>query len=228
VRLVTGYPDDAGLAGARLWVARPELEGPVASYLDRHGRPITYRYVPGRWPLSAYQTVFAREPGSAEMPSAGRPFTRPLVTELVTRGIGIAPIVLHCGVSSLEPHEAPLPERFRVPASTARLVTHTRASGGRVIVVGTTAARAIESVASERGTVDAGAGWTDLVLGPDRPVRVVDGLVTGWHAPDASHLALLEAVVGSEVVQAAYDVALADGYLWHEFGDSALLIRASK
>ena len=222
--LESSYPVPGAL-GPRLWTARVALEGPVEAYLSLHGRPISYRYVPGRWPLRDYQTVFARPPGSAEMPSAGRPFTRPLVTSLVSRGVSLAPIVLHTGVSSPEAHEPPLPERFAVPEATARLVNATRSAGGRIIAVGTTATRALETVAGPDGIVRAGSGWTDLVLGPDRPVRAVDGIITGWHAPEASHLDLLDAVAGAHVVDVAYTEALDNRYLWHEFGDSALLLR---
>lgn len=208
----------------RLWRAEVGVEGGVLGYLARHGRPVTYSYVKGRWPLDAYQTVFAREPGSAEMPSAGRPFTADLVTGLVSAGIAVAPITLHTGVSSLEEGEPPLRERYRVPKPTARLVNLTRASGGRIVAVGTTVTRALETVAHVDGWVGSRSGWTDLVLGPDRPARVVDGLITGWHAPGASHLRLLEAVAGPDLVAAAYQEALRRRYLWHEFGDSCLLL----
>ena len=208
----------------RLWRAELAVEGGVEAYLVRHGRPITYSYVRGHWPMSAYQTVFAHDPGSAEMPSAGRPFTASLVTELITAGIGVAPITLHTGVSSLEEGEPPLAERYRVPAATARLVNLTKASGGRIVAVGTTVTRALETVAHVDGWVASGSGWTDLVLGPRRPARVVDGLITGWHAPGASHLLLLEAVAGPALVAGAYREALDEGYLWHEFGDSCLLL----
>jgi S-adenosylmethionine:tRNA ribosyltransferase-isomerase len=180
--------------------------------------------VEGDWPLSDYQTVFGRDPGSAEMPSAGRPFTDSMVTDLVTAGVAVAAVTLHTGVSSLEPGEPPLPEPYRVPVATARLVEHTRRYGGRVVAVGTTVTRALETVAEPDGTVRAGEGWTGLVLGPDRPARVVTGLVTGWHEPGASHLSLLEAVAGHDVVASAYVEARAAGYLWHELGDSALLL----
>lgn len=210
--------------GVRLWQARFHLDGPWEDELHLHGRPIAYGYLDGRWPLSSYQSVFAREPGSAEMASAGRPFTGALVTDLVTRGISIAPIVLHTGVSSQEAGEPPPAERFEVPAATAALVNHTRRAGGRVVAVGTTVTRALETVAAPDGTVRTGHGWTDLVLGRQRPARVVDGLVTGWHAPEASHLELLEAVVGTALVRRAYDAALAGQELWHEFGDSCLLL----
>jgi S-adenosylmethionine:tRNA ribosyltransferase-isomerase len=210
--------------GRRLWRALPAVGGAVTAYLSRHGRPITYGYLRERHPLRDYQTVFATEPGSAEMPSAGRPFSARLVTELVTRGVVLAPITLHTGVSSLEAHEPPQPERFRVPAPTARLVNQTRAAGGRVVAVGTTVTRALESAVTAGGAVEPREGWTDLVLGPDRPAKVVNGLITGWHEPGASHLLLLRAVAGETLVHRAYRAAADHGYLYHEFGDTCLLL----
>lgn len=208
----------------RLWIAKPPVAD-VFGYLQRHGRPITYGYVGKRWPLASYQTVFAREPGSAEMPSAARPFSFELVSRLAAQGVLIAPIVLHCGVSSPESHEPPMAERYDVPAHTARLVNWVKSNGGRVIAVGTTAVRAIESATTADGTVAPSHGWTELVLSPERPPQVVDGLITGWHAPEASHLLLLESVTGATQVQRAYDTAIEHHYLWHEFGDSCLLLR---
>jgi S-adenosylmethionine:tRNA ribosyltransferase-isomerase len=219
----SSYPKP-GRNGGRLWTARVVVEGDVVLYLARHGRPIRYSYVPRPWPLRYYQTVFARHAGSAEMPSAARPFSTELVTDLVAAGIAIAPITLHAGVSSAEAGEPPVPEPFHVPPATARLVNFTRATGGRVIAVGTTVTRGLESAATADGVVRPAAGWTDLVLGPDRPCRVVDGLITGWHDAGASHLLLLEAVAGPDLVAMAYREAVEHGYLWHEFGDSALLL----
>jgi S-adenosylmethionine:tRNA ribosyltransferase-isomerase len=210
----------------RLWRAEVAGTADVPALLARHGRPIGYGYLRGRWPIEDYQPVFAREPGSAEMASAGRPFTDRLVTDLVTSGVAVAPVTLHTGVSSLEAGESPQAEPYRVPAATARLVNATRQAGGRIVAVGTTVTRALESAARPDGTVLASAGWTELLLGPDRPARVVTGLITGWHAPDASHLLLLEAVAGPDLVRQAYDAALAAGYRWHEFGDSCLLLPA--
>jgi len=224
MQIVASHPDPSLGRGSRLWLSQIEVSGSVETWLTRHGRPITYGYLRGRWPLADYQTVFAREAASAEMPSAARPFTRRLVTEMVTRGINFAPIVLHCGVSSLEAGEPPQAERFRVPPATAWLVNATRKAGGRVVAVGTTVTRAIETVANSVGGVSSGQGWTNLVLGRERPARAVDALITGWHPPGASHLLLLEAVAGAELVQDAYDAAVTSGYLWHEFGDSCLLL----
>jgi S-adenosylmethionine:tRNA ribosyltransferase-isomerase len=210
--------------GTRLWLARVDADGPLPAHLERHGRPIRYGYVPRPWPLADYQTAYALEPGSAEMPSAGRPFTAELVTRLIAGGVGIVPVTLHAGVSSPEGHEPPYPEQFDVPAATARAVNEARAAGGRIVAVGTTVVRALETAASADGTVAAERGWTRLVIGPDRGVRVVDGIVTGWHEPEASHLQMLDAVAGPELLRRSYDAALAHGYLWHEFGDSHLIL----
>jgi S-adenosylmethionine:tRNA ribosyltransferase-isomerase len=213
-------------ATARLWRAR--LSAAVLPYLIRHGEPIRYSYAARRWPLAAYQTVFGRLPGSAEMPSAARPFTPPVVTDLAARGVLVAPVTLHCGVSSLEAGEDPYPEQFDVPPATARMVNLTRRSGGRVIAVGTTVVRALETAArsSPAGVADvaAAAGWTSHVVSPATGPRVVNGLLTGLHEPRSSHLRMLAAFHGEELLRACYDAALSRGYLWHEFGDVHLLL----
>ncbi len=210
-------------AGNRLWVAQVADPAALGRTLHRRGRPIAYGYLGHRLPLSAYQTIFARDPGSAEMPSAGRPFTHEVVVDLVTRGVRIAPITLHTGVSSQETGEPPQAERFHVPRATADLVNASRAAGHRVVAVGTTVTRALESAVDAGRAVPAG-GWTDLVLGPEHRPAVVTGLVTGLHDPQASHLHLVEAVAGPALAQQAYDGAVAGGYLWHEFGDSCLFL----
>ena len=210
--------------GERLWIASVRVREPVDEYLLRYGHPIRYGYVPDEHPLPAYQTAYALVPGSAEMPSAGRPFTPRLVTALVARGIQVAPVTLHAGVSSPERSEAPVAERFEVPEPTARLVTATRGWGGRVIAVGTTVVRALETAAGPDGSVAAARGWTSEVITPRRGLRAVDGLVTGWHEPEASHLHLLEASLGPELLARSYDAALEHGYLWHEFGDAQLVL----
>ncbi|GAA2044530.1 S-adenosylmethionine:tRNA ribosyltransferase-isomerase [Catenulispora yoronensis] len=208
----------------RLWVARLDLGASVADYLTRHGRAIRYDYVDRDWPIAAYQTVFAAIPGSAEMPSAARPFSADLVARLVAKGVHIAPITLHTGVASPEAHEKPYAEWYSVPEATADLVNLVRSRGGRVIAVGTTAVRALESAADEEGTVHASQGWTDLIITPDRGVRAVDGLITGFHEPEASHLLMLTAITGPALIRASYDAALANRYLWHEFGDVNLIL----
>ena len=211
-----------GQATGRLWRAR--LSVAVVPYLLRHGIPIRYSYVRRDWPLRFYQTVFAREPGSAEMPSASRPFTPAVVTDLVTRGVLIAPLTLHAGVSSLEADEDPYPEPYDVPPATARLVNHVRARGGRVIAAGTTVVRALETAALRTGAVEPSAGWTSHVVTPETGVSVVDGLLTGLHEPRSSHLRMLAAFAGPELLGRCYEAAIASGYLWHEFGDVHLLL----
>ena len=210
-----------GKVTGRLWRAR--LSVAVVPYLLHYGVPIRYSYVSRDWPRSAYQTVFSRKPGSAEMPSASRPFTPDVVTDLVARGVLIAPLTLHAGVSSLEADEDPYPEPYDVPPATARLVNHVRAHGGRVIAAGTTVARALET-AFDSGLVAPSAGWTSHVVTPQTGVRAVDGLLTGLHEPRSSHLRMLAAFAGPELLIRCYEAAITAGYLWHEFGDVHLLL----
>jgi S-adenosylmethionine:tRNA ribosyltransferase-isomerase len=220
--LVGGFPEPRH--ASRLWRARTDPVVTTTTFLAAHGQPVRYGYLHGTFPLADYQNVYATEPGSAEMASAGRPFTAALLVRLMTRGIPVVPVTLHTGVSSPESHEPPYPERFSVPEVTARLVTSTRQAGRRVVAVGTTVTRALETATDDDGVTRAAGGWTDLVLGPDRPARAVTGLITGLHAPEASHLLLLEAVAGPELVDAAYRRAVDEHYLWHEFGDSMLFL----
>jgi S-adenosylmethionine:tRNA-ribosyltransferase-isomerase (queuine synthetase) len=210
----------------RLWQAR--LSTAVVPYLLRHGVPIRYSYVRQDWPLAAYQTVFATRPGSAEMPSASRPFTPEVVTRLVAEGITFAPLTLDTGVSSLEGDEEPYPEPFDVPPATARLVNLTRRTGGRVIAAGTTVVRALETAARAEpagdGLVAAAAGWTSHVVTPEVPLLAVDGLLTGLHEPRSSHLRMLAAFAQPDLLRRCYQAAVAERYLWHEFGDVHLLL----
>ncbi|WP_420644713.1 S-adenosylmethionine:tRNA ribosyltransferase-isomerase [Candidatus Leptofilum sp.] len=208
----------------RLWLATLRLPLPLTSYLAAHGSPIRYSYVPDAWSLDYYQTVFATELGSAEMPSAGRAFTPELMTKLVARGIQFAPLLLHTGVASLEDHEAPYEEYYRVSPETAVLVNQARQHGRRVIAVGTTVIRALETVTDEASVTHAGAGWTDLFITPQRGMRAVDGLLTGLHEPRATHLAMLAALANPRHLSLAYEQALQHRYLWHEFGDLHLLL----
>lgn len=232
---------------ARLWIATLSLPEPLDEYLARHGFPIRYGYVRKAWPASYYQTVYATETGSAEMPSAGRAFTPELITRLVARGVQVAPLLLHTGVASLEEHEPPYEEFYRVPPETARLVNAAHASSKRVIAVGTTVVRALETVTDPGGVTHAGDGWTRLVISTRHCLHSVDGLLTGLHEPRATHLAMLGAVAGQEEVceecrravpaaksrlalagfrhlRNAYTEALREGYLWHEFGDLHLIL----
>lgn len=219
VTLLAPYRDSK-----RLWIARLDGVADLRAYLNRYGRPITYSYIDRPFPLDAYQTVFADEPGSAEMPSAGRALTRDLLVCLRRRGVRLAKLVLHAGVASLESHERPHEEAYEVPVRTAEEVRRAKERGGRVIAVGTTVVRALESSVDRSGRAIASRGWTDLVIAPDRELRVVDGLLTGFHEPKATHLAMLEALAGRAHVRQAYAAALEEKYLWHEFGDLHLIV----
>jgi len=208
----------------RLWMATLDLGMRTLSWLAAHGRPIRYGYVERPWPIEMYQNVYATTPGSAEMPSAGRPFTPQAITALVAKGVGITPLVLHTGVASLEADELPYPERMIVPAATAERVNAAHDGGHRVIAVGTTVVRALETAGADDGRVGAYEGWTDRVISPDEGVHVVDGMITGWHEPASSHLMMLEAIAGGELLAASYEAAVAQGFRWHEFGDMHLIL----
>jgi S-adenosylmethionine:tRNA ribosyltransferase-isomerase len=235
------YPSgSARSGGTRLWISTLDLPEPLDEYLERHGSPIRYGYVRESWPASYYQTVYTTEKGSAEMPSAGRAFTPESITRLVARGIQIAPLILHTGVASLEEDEPPYEEFYRIPPETARLVNAAHAAGRRVVAVGTTVVRALETVTDPEGVTHPGEGWTGLVVTPERGIRAVDAMLTGLHEPRSTHLAMLEALAerepatrvpdrpptlaGREHLEVAYAEALREGYLWHEFGDLHLIL----
>jgi S-adenosylmethionine:tRNA ribosyltransferase-isomerase len=222
--LLSAYSPGPGGVGVRLWISRLETPERLHSYLAKYGQPIRYGYVQGSYPISAYQNVYVTEPGSAEMPSAGRPFTPEVITRLVAKGVGIAPLLLHTGVASLEANEPPYAEYFKVSLPTAHRINDTRRRGGRVVAIGTTVVRALESVVDEHGHVHPSEGWTETVVSPERPVRSIDGFLTGWHEPEASHLAMLEAIAGRPLLESSYAAALEEGYLWHEFGDVHLIL----
>lgn len=213
-----------------LW--RMKFETCCTELLDliyRLGEPVRYTYVANALPLDLYQTVYASQPGSVEMPSAGRPLTWELLLRLKRQGIALAALSLHTGLSSTRDDavDATHPnydEEFHVPAETAARVNQTRAQGGRIVAVGTTVVRALETVARDDGTVEAARGWTRLHITAGTKLRVVDGLLTGLHEPQASHLDLLSAFVEPARLQEAYQECLARGYLWHEFGDMNLIL----
>lgn len=220
--LVTPFP---GLP--RLWFVQFEVD--ARELMARSGQPIRYGYLDAPYDLRAYQTVFAAYPGSAEMPSAAYPFTRRVLSDLEHRGVQIASIVLHTGVSSMEIEtddiaQHPLyPEPYRVPEATALAVNAARESGRRVIAVGTTVVRALES-AWDGKAVRPSSGFSRLYIHPGRPPQVVNGLLTGLHDPVTSHLAMLYALAGPEMIRSGYAAAIKEGYHWHEFGDSHLIL----
>jgi len=219
----------------RLWISTLDLPSDLDEYLDRHGSPIRYRYVRESWPSSYYQTVYATEVGSAEMPSAGRAFTPELITRLVAKGVQILPLILHTGVASLEDDEPPYEEFYRVPLETAAAINAARVAGRRIVAVGTTVVRALETVTGRDSVTHPGRGWTDLYITPERGIRSVNAMLTGLHEPRSTHLSMLEALTGRaslcplattgrKHLETAYSEALEKGYLWHEFGDLHLIL----
>ena len=211
-------------ATRRLWLATLNLPETVDDYLNQHGFPIRYSYVKEGWPLSYYQTVFATEMGSAEMPSAGRAFTPELLTRLIAKGIQITPLLLHTGVASTEHDEPVYEEYYRVTESTARLINAAHQAHKRVIAVGTTVVRALETVTDSSGVTCPGEGWTDILITPQRGIGAVNGMLTGLHEPLSTHLAMLETLTGRAHLEITYREALKENYLWHEFGDLHLIL----
>ncbi len=210
----------------RLWFVSFEKD---VSELMEQGTPIRYGYVPSAFELDNYQTIFADKPGSAEMPSAARPFSNRVLEMLKSKGVKFAFITLHTGVSSLElnteniEEQTLYPEPFEVPLKTAEVINLARTQNQRIIAVGTTVVRALESAWNGK-EVRASKGFTRLYLHPKQPTHVINGLLTGFHDPKASHLAMLYVIAGKELVMEGYQEAVAEGYLWHEFGDSHLLL----
>ena len=213
-------PVDA--AHPRLWYVRFDLPLAMNAYLAKVGEPIRYGYVHERFPLADYQTIFARHNGSAEMPSAARPFSMRVVREVQRAGGTFTAVTLHCGVSSFERPERPATERYDVPLKTADAVNRARESGRRVIAVGTTVVRALES-SVRSGLVTASSGWTDIVIEPHTRIYAADAIVTGFHEPAATHLSMLRAFIDAELLDDAYALAAAEGFACHEFGDIHLI-----
>jgi S-adenosylmethionine:tRNA ribosyltransferase-isomerase len=208
---------------ARLWYAWFQLPLPMEAYLMQTGEPIRYSHVAQSLPLSDFQTMFACTPGSSEMPSAARPFTPRVLAALRQRGIAHATVTLHCGVSSLEAPERPAIERFSVSHETAERVNGAKREGRRVIAIGTTVLRALES-AVHNGVVVAASGWTDLVVDEHHRVKTADGLLTGFHDSTATHLWVLRAFLDHDLLRSAYETAARGAYFRHEFGDVHLIV----
>ncbi|HEX8144842.1 MAG TPA: S-adenosylmethionine:tRNA ribosyltransferase-isomerase [Pyrinomonadaceae bacterium] len=214
----------------RLWRLRFSKTGPeLINLLYRLGQPVRYEYVSAMWDLDYYQTVYAREPGSAEMPSAGRAFTWRLLFDLKRQGIEMAYLVLHTTLSSymddeLDALHPASEEEYFIQQATADKINRTRAAGNRVIAVGTTVVRALETVADAEGRIQSGHGYTQLHITAEHSLKSVDGLLTGLHEPEASHLDLLTAFLPADQIREAYTEAVRLGYLWHEFGDLNLIL----
>ncbi len=207
-----------------LWVAEFTSPQEQESYLAEHAQPIKYDHLNEHYPLDFYQTVFSLHPGSSEMPSAGRGFTKDLVERLLEKGVVIAPMLLHTGVSSLEENESPYAEYMEVDQASATLINNAKKKGRKIIAVGTTGIRAIESAVNERGEVIPYTGVTNLFIDNDYKMKVINGLLTGFHEPRASHLQMLQSLAGFDHIERAYKSALDNNYFWHQFGDLHLIL----
>ncbi|AFY56738.1 S-adenosylmethionine:tRNA-ribosyltransferase-isomerase (queuine synthetase) [Rivularia sp. PCC 7116] len=214
----------------RLWKISFSLAGTqLMDSIYRLGNPIRYEYVSKPWDLDYYQTVYAKEPGSAEMPSAGRAFTWKLLFDLKRKGIETAQIVLHTGLSSymddeLDALHPASEEEYFISETAAKKINRVRQEGGRIIAVGTTVVRALESAVDIEGLIKPQHSYTRLHISAEHQLKIVDGLLTGMHEPEASHLDLLTAFLSAEQIQVAYEDAVQRGYLWHEFGDLNLIL----
>ena len=204
-----------------------EFLGDWERVLERHGSAIHYRYLSQATELRSYQTIFSDSPGSAEMPSAGRPFTARTLADLQRRGIDIVKLTLHTGVSSLETTDLKTgelyPEPFEVTGSAAAELNEALLSGRRIIAVGTTSVRALATSWTGRA-FRSSRGMTRAYVRPGRRLPPLAGLLTGFHEPQATHLDMLEALAGRELLAAGYGEAHRSDYLWHEFGDVHLLL----
>lgn len=227
---LTGEVFDRDARIPRLWKIRFSKTGTeLIDLIYRIGQPVRYEYVSAPWDLDYYQTVYAKEPGSAEMPSAGRAFTWKALFELRRRGIDFAYLVLHTGLSSylddeLDRANPASEEEYFLSEAAAAKINDTRERGGRVIAVGTTVVRALESIAEADGRVQPAHAYTRLHIASGHELKAVDGLLTGLHEPEASHLDLLSAFIPAEKIHAAYNEAIQQRYLWHEFGDLNLIV----
>ena len=222
LKLVKPYYQNRKLL--HLWHAELSINQNTNLYFAEHARPIQYENLEREYPLHFYQTLFSFHPGSAEMPSAGRGFTSSLIERLQEKGVVFAPILLHTGVSSLEENEKPYPEYIEVNPLSASVINHAKNHGKRIVAVGTTAVRAIESAVNEKGEVRTFKGHTSLYIDKGDEMKVVDALITGFHEPKASHLHMLQALAGPEHLEKSYSAALKNHYYWHQFGDLHLIL----
>ena len=226
-----------GKTPAGRWLARPEAAGPAAAVLARYGRTPLPPYIrKGRGQAAdreRYQTIYARQAGAVAAPTAGLHFTPRLFEALQQRGIERTFVTLHVGAGTFQPVTAEdvtqhrvQPEWGEVPAAAAEAVTACQARGNRVVAVGTTSVRVLETaaLASEEGRLAPWSGWTDLTIGPAFAFRAVDALVTNFHLPRSSLLLLVAAFAGLETVQAAYQLAVEREYRFYSYGDAMLIL----
>ena len=207
-------------------------DGIFEEVLDRAGQMPLPPYITERLSdQDRYQTVYARERGSAAAPTAGLHFTDELLDKLQRRGVQLADVLLHVGLGTFRPvseqniedhvmHE----EYYVVTEAAAEKINAARRAGGRVIAVGTTSTRTLESVADESGVIHAGSGWTGIYITPSYRFRAIDALITNFHLPESTLLMLVSALMGREQALSAYEHAIAERYRFFSFGDAMLIL----
>jgi S-adenosylmethionine:tRNA ribosyltransferase-isomerase len=214
----------------RLWRIRFSSNGAdLINIFYKIGKPIHYGYISAPLQLEYFLTVFAKDPGSSEMPGAGRAFTWKMLFDLKNKGIDTAFLTLHTGLSSYMDdiitvgHHIPEEEYF-ISESTAAKIESSRAGKGRIICVGTSVVRALESSALDSGKVVSGHSYSSLRITEKHELKIADGLITGIHEPQASHLDLISAFLSRSQIRKTYEEAIERKYLWHEFGDLCLIL----
>ncbi|UOR11076.1 S-adenosylmethionine:tRNA ribosyltransferase-isomerase [Halobacillus amylolyticus] len=200
----------------------------LMEFIYEYGSPIYYEYINDPWPLNKYQTVYSSTPGSIEMTSAGRAFTWGMLSSLVKKGVHLCYVTLHTSLSYYGNNKWPTPsnhpELYSIPRETVDTINDAKAEGRKVIAVGTTVVRALESAVIEGHLTQQNSVLTDLYINGNYSLKITDALLTGFHEPEASHLDLLKAFIDEAVLLEAYNEALKQEYLWHEFGDMNLII----
>lgn len=214
-------------------VVRIEGALPSAEFFERYGQmplPPYIRRVPTTQDREWYQTVFAQDEGAIAAPTAGLHFTPALLSRLGDRGIGVAAVTLHVGIGTFKPVTVDRIEEHQmgyewvdVGSDTVNAITRTKQAGGKIVAVGTTVARALETAASERGSVHPYQGETNLFITPGFAFRVVDSLLTNFHLPRTTLLMLVSAFAGTELVRQAYEEAVRARYRFYSYGDAMLI-----
>ncbi|KPL58195.1 S-adenosylmethionine:tRNA ribosyltransferase-isomerase [Rossellomorea vietnamensis] len=225
---VSGHIKGQGSESPLLQVEFNKGGSELMDFIFKYGEPIRYEYTKEPWPLDYYQNVYGSVPGSVEMASAGRAFTWRLLQALKEKGVGIVFIQLHAGLSYYGNDRWPMPEHhpedYQVSSEAVKEIRHAKDRGKRVIAVGTTVVRTLETVMTQYGGLQPAEGVTNLYISRDTPLQIVDGLITGLHEPEASHLDLLKAFMSEDKLRHAYQTALEKNYKWHEFGDMNVIL----
>ena len=244
-------PGKKARPGAKITFGDGILKGEIIDVVDEGNRLIQFHYDGifeeildqlGEMPLppyithklkdkNRYQTVYAKNDGSAAAPTAGLHFTKELLDQVKAKGVNIAHVTLHVGLGTFRPVKVDDVENhhmhsefYMVEEDQAELINNTKKQGGRVISVGTTSCRTLESATDENGILHAGSGWTEIFIYPGYHFKMIDGLITNFHLPESTLLMLVSALAGKEYIMAAYEEAVKERYRFFSFGDAMLIL----